>query len=878
MMNVPITARLYTSAAGYADARGFRLRQTTLVPTSGSGPVTPALVPFNLQFARALSGTPLINLTNENGVSLTMQAVSVDGQAPAPVPGLLNRDVITYTAPGNTSSDLSLQATLSGYNAETVVHNANAAGSAVFSFGTAGDTRLSQDPDTGVISVTTLITDATNGSAVIVTSDPEFFVETPYAFDSNPSLTALAHPGSVSMILGTGTDGEQTIALNVDQKWLKDPGRVFPVRIAMPLATADGALRTQAVGTVSSCAPTQTALSVDMVVGNDGCEYRGLVFPTTEGLPPGAVVQSATLHLYASGSTDASTVLLYPNAPDPGGNDVAPASWDPPSWDDAPLVMTGTTGVAPTSMGDGWQQYDVTGLVQSWLQGTATNNGLTLEGSGTPVLFHTAQALGSDSSSMAPYLAIVYTMAPMATGAADQSEPTTDGAVAIWGGLRDGARSIYGVSEHVAADYAAPTPGVTTSPTPYPQPNAGQFDVPLNQVAGSRASQLGADYIRFNVTLECPSGAGSGVALPDSAWWGSSELHKDPANNLWPTQSNWGSVYDLLWSAQQHHIDPILNLTPGPCPELLTAARWVQEVGDLATHIKTYYSTNRPIYFEIGNEVDNPANRVSADPYPLVFAQVAKKLQDQLHQAGFQTYRIMTGGMARPTANMRQTRSRHGKEVSLGPCSYAPYGGVNIQLAQNAITQAKGNQVTDNHLAVAIHPYGYTFQRNKIHKPDRQYWRYYMQYAHNKPFYNDSFNPSICFDLEDTIQTWEHTFSDLPVFFTEDNAQEQNNFGTHPHLDPVKFDGAYLIDLFTYLHDRQGSQSPNGNRLRVLWFTGADFPGAHFGLYTRDGSDKQVSVPPIQSQNHFYRCAVGAVRGTQAFSDDFRNLRTKACY
>ncbi len=153
-----------------------------------------------------------------------------------------------------------------------------------------------------------------------------------------------------------------------------------------------------------------------------------------------------------------------------------------------------------------------------------------------------------------------------------------------------------------------------------------------------------------------------------------------------------------------------------------------------------------------------------------------------------------------------------------------------------AITDATNSGVPYSNLAVAVHPYGYATP---------EYPTYWPNYGFQPRWYNpptiptDDFNTSLpsTSRLDWMISEWTATNPGIPLVFTEDNYSAVPS----PPDDYAEYEAAYLTDLTDWLGDRNGYAYALGQTpVRVMWFTGLDFPGKALGLYDSNASYKTV--------------------------------------
>jgi hypothetical protein len=211
------------------------------------------------------------------------------------------------------------------------------------------------------------------------------------------------------------------------------------------------------------------------------------------------------------------------------------------------------------------------------------------------------------------------------------------------------------------------------------------------------------------------------------------------------------------------------------------------------------------IYFEIGNEENIDQNYINAG-YPTKwetdFASAAQAINNPQNGLvsikGYPNYRILTGGMAIPSATG-------------GPCNSG--NDWNIFDAATAIGDARADNVPDIHLGVAVHPYSYL--TNDL----ANYWKNFQAVQHVQYL--------ACNDLGNMLATWWiPTFFNLPVFITEDNWNANdicfNNCSTQEQQPSGDDQAAYLADLLTWMH-HFSYDSLTTSQVRLTWFTGVNY-------------------------------------------------------
>jgi len=415
-----VRLQLYAGPLGTTNHGQWQQRDTSLSPVSTTGMLRSANLAFDEQLAPPTSTAPMLAaLTNEDGVTLTV-GLAPSTNTPAPtMTGQVRTTSVMYagaeqsnTTPSTTASDLSLLSTASGLDARIVLHSSSETGP--FSLALSSDPSIQASQDTsGSVQMTSVITGYGGTTAPYTTTQTEYTVQPAILGDSNTSAAAAVAAGPATTTLTTGSSGQQGLTVSVDQAWLHDPSRVFPVLVDVPMVTGDSAAYGGLWGTVNSCAPNSPAPRTGVVVGTaGGCAYNGQLYVDTGSIPSDASIVSATLRLYTPAQVTVTGIQVYPNAPVSVDDPAAQA----PTWNTAPTIAAGSTGQLQSASDGHWQSWDVTSLVRGWAQDGSTNGGLTLSGSGAPVLFSSPQGAGGTSPSLMPYLDVTY--APSAASGA----------------------------------------------------------------------------------------------------------------------------------------------------------------------------------------------------------------------------------------------------------------------------------------------------------------------------------------------------------------------------------------------------------------------------------------------------------------------------
>lgn len=169
--------------------------------------------------------------------------------------------------------------------------------------------------------------------------------------------------------------GTPVLVVDLDDAWLDDPARVYPVRVDPSIAQADGGLDDTFVMAYS---PANRSALPHLQVGNNG--YLGArSFVHFAGLDAldGKIIHQGVLKLFqnGAGSCNPSPMDVYRVGTSWTGASVT--SWGTPA-PVGPAVATLSSAQGRPGCGPGWVQTNVTGLVDGWASGTWDNNGLTM--------------------------------------------------------------------------------------------------------------------------------------------------------------------------------------------------------------------------------------------------------------------------------------------------------------------------------------------------------------------------------------------------------------------------------------------------------------------------------------------------------------------
>jgi len=535
--------KLYNAPVGVPNAADWAFSDTTpsfsappssvaaqSVAAQSAAPGRPA---FNVQLATSGGLSTLATLTSEDGVKLGLGLASISGAQLAPATAQVDGGAVSYAGIDTSRGvALSVRPTVSGLDVRLVLARATVGGQASFTLNPDSGVNPMQDAS-GTITGRRQVTQTSQDGTTTSYLQDEWTLELPTVRDSSTDLAASAFTGPVSLSLGQAGSATQQVVVSVDPAWLHDPRRVFPVTVDLPVATTLSLHYSGMFGTVSSCSPATPATLSRVLVGVQGaCTYRGQAYFDTRSLAamsPSPAIQSATLNLYTPTRTGPTGVQALVNAQAYGEAPLNEFSAKIlPSWNNAPQVLSGTTGAVQSQSNGQWQQWDVTGAVQRWVKDNGSNGGLTLANSGSVVSFASPLGSGIDGPTLAPYLDITYAQPSAAIGAQIAGAQP----LAVSPQFSDGSTNIFGLSGDFSPDDQFPNSDV------------------VNGAMKIRAAKaLGAGYMRVNAVLECTP------SLPD------------PGLQYWLDQR----IYRQISDAVADGIVPVIDIIPNFGPDKTAA-------------------------------------------------------------------------------------------------------------------------------------------------------------------------------------------------------------------------------------------------------------------------------------------------------------------
>jgi len=296
---------------------------------------------------------------------------------------------------------------------------------------------------------------------------------------------------------------------------------------------------------------------------------------------------------------------------------------------------------------------------------------------------------------------------------------------------------------------------------------------------------------------------------------------------------------------------------------------WYQYMADFATFLQQKGLTSGSsilnfIEMEIQNEPNTPTgNTYQFTHYPNKFGNAAAGLYSTFQSIGYSDahYFIVTGGVAAPQAQPTNTQ---------GTGCYNNLGVIHTAIRTANTTYG----VPFSDLAMGLHPYSYNTNDG--------YWKNYFAVG-------NSYVSGGCLDLNAVVNRWKAGWTDgtyttpsgLPLVISEDN------WNAHPSTQNDNSSGTYLIDLFTWLHDHNGYDSPSISPVRLMWYQGADEGTPPLGIYkggTGTGGssaiEKILLTPTNPGLPSGIICPSNPYVAGQGhtISNAYYNLRSSACY
>jgi RHS repeat-associated protein len=399
------------------------------------------------------------------------------------------------------------------------------------------------------------VAQAADGGLTVEAGGVKVFELAPPTLADSSHTAAGESPDATLRAVPAGTGW--TVTLAADPAWLNAPGRVWPVVID-PTVTL-GAYDTQGCGIVSDYPTTNYCYQTPYYIGHGtgGGAGRGMFQfdDVTAAIPRDAVVDDSVLSLYENGpSSTFNATSLEVHGLTQGWT--TGATWNTSDGSTA----WPTSGGSGTTNGPGgdyttasawtvdgaqnsaaqWIYFHPTALVQTWVHGTAANDGFLLKAEDEGVNNVLTISSFDDDPSVWPSLTIDYT-ANLNTHSAYSAQ--LDDRLGISVDAASGNLSVAAEDFHLAGTGLAL--------------NAAHY---YNSANSAGASDLGYGWttsLRDNAIYVTPSGVllgladGQGYAFYGSGTCGTATFTSPPGINASLCEESDGVTYDLTFNTSQ---------------------------------------------------------------------------------------------------------------------------------------------------------------------------------------------------------------------------------------------------------------------------------------------------------------------------------------
>jgi RHS repeat-associated protein len=213
---------------------------------------------------------------------------------------------------------------------------------------------------------------------------PVFVLEAPYAFDATTQGIATPAEERHASLDVTKTGRTFAVDLLIDEKWLHDAARQFPVRID-PTITFPALQDARIAATCPDC--THSGLYDRLFIGtSDTHAWRAALIFDLANAPTASSVTSARLRLFfdrvcITATTSCRDVTQQLDAHRMTADWTTATTNSQISFDPTPLSSFTLGANAPEQ----WMSWDITNTVKNWLAGTQPNHGLLMKRSTEPL-------------------------------------------------------------------------------------------------------------------------------------------------------------------------------------------------------------------------------------------------------------------------------------------------------------------------------------------------------------------------------------------------------------------------------------------------------------------------------------------------------------
>ncbi|MDO9440608.1 MAG: DNRLRE domain-containing protein, partial [Beijerinckiaceae bacterium] len=348
--------RSYGQAVNVKDADGNWTPIDNTLSRSSSGSIVNGDGVAELALPTSLDAGAVKLTHGGDTLSLRLQGAG-DGAA------TLKADTATYpdVAPGVSAK---LSATNAGLKEDLLLASAQSQNSFTYDVSLSAGLKLVSRKDGGI--------DAVNGAGKT-------------AFSLAAPLTIDAKGDVASGTESTMTTNGNSITVSLDEAWLAEPGRAFPV-VLDPSATVTSARDCYLDGQNTT---TTYCTAADLWVGSSGGhDHKAILnFDLSSAIPEAANIQYADLNLYPNSQTSPGVAknLSAHEITSPFDNTAtwvkrtAAANWTTPGGD----IAAADLDSVPVPATNTWAYWNITDLVSGWIDGTKANNGVAVTDDGS---------------------------------------------------------------------------------------------------------------------------------------------------------------------------------------------------------------------------------------------------------------------------------------------------------------------------------------------------------------------------------------------------------------------------------------------------------------------------------------------------------------
>lgn len=231
------------------------------------------------------------------------------------------------------------------------------------------------------------------------------------AFDAIGAEEGGGETPVTTSLVGQG-GGVVTVRVAIDEAWLRDPGRVFPVTVDPTYTSVIGTTPGGGDTYVNNAAPTTSyASAVDLKIGrgSDGSVYRSLVRFGLGGVPAGALIYGAEMQMVNFSSSSCTPSLVQART--------ATAGFGPTTtWNTQPatggVVSDSSFARGATGCPGGWVSMDATSAVAAWQANPSSNHGIRLSADEATTAGYKRFYSSSYGSNYAPRLVVTWDRLP----------------------------------------------------------------------------------------------------------------------------------------------------------------------------------------------------------------------------------------------------------------------------------------------------------------------------------------------------------------------------------------------------------------------------------------------------------------------------------